>query len=112
MTARKAGEKPAAGITVDDAIVPESTGAVEFDGPPYTHQVVEGDPGESTGAVEYQAPGTTDAPHHGADPEVRVPTDSEPVTTEVGWVGQAQAKVVSATPSAAEPVKSRTARTK
>jgi hypothetical protein len=75
-----------------DVTTPESTGAVEFDGAPVTTEQLAD--ASSTGAVEYVAPGETKVEHYGAEVVVNYPTPSEPVTVTVGWLAEAQTKVV------------------
>ena len=78
----------------DEVETPKSTGAVKFDDTPKTVETQAGD-NTSTGAVEYKAPGETIVAHY--DDEVLVNyANPEPVTVEVPWRGQVQAKVVTA----------------
>ena len=82
-----------------EAVTPVSTGAVKYDGGPYTLEQTADN--TSTGAVEYVAPGTTEMSHYGEDVVVNVETPG-PVTVSALWLGAAKAKVVTP-PAKAEP---------
>lgn len=79
--------------STDDLNIPQSTGAVKFDGAPTTQE--QPADASSTGAVEFQAPGTTEVTHYTEDVVVRA-TVPEPVTLTASWLSEDEEKAVRA----------------
>lgn len=80
----------------------QSTGAVETGSSPVETTATLGRP-ESTGAVEMPELGETRAEHLGEEITVRQETPTEPFTASVGWLSEAEAKVVKPQDKAPEP---------
>jgi hypothetical protein len=83
-----------------EVVTPVSTGAVKYDGGPYT--VEQTADNTSTGAVEYVPPGTTEMSHYSEDVVVNEETPGPVTVTASGF--PVQAKVVTS-PAKAAPKK-------